>query len=80
MALSDHFWQTLLLILLIQQIDICCKNSCESHPLLYQSNDLNIFVGRQMENSWQLKHPHLSVAKVPIEKVTHCQWLLSEAR
>ena len=46
MALSDHFWQTLLLILLIQQIDICCINSCESHPLLHQSNDLNIFVGR----------------------------------
>ena len=66
MALSDHFWQTLLLILLIQQIDICCINSCESHPLLvHQSNDLNIFVGRQIENSWQPKHPHLSVAKVP---------------
>ena len=65
MASSDHFWQTLLLIFLIQQINICCINSFESHSLLYQSNDLNIFVGRQMENSWQLKHPHLYVAKVP---------------
>jgi hypothetical protein len=79
MALSDHFWQTFLLILLIQQIDICCINSCESHPLLYQSNDLNIFVGRQMENSWQLKHPIFLLLKY-LEKVTHCQWLLSEAR